>query len=133
MVGALHERLQRRNSLNVAMELTTPVPAAGDPISSRLDVAGLRRRQEALIGPARPKRCRLERLVVGLVDIDHGAIGDVRLVRLPGRHLKLAQRDALDAVNREQAFRGHHEQLTGRFAGGVVASARRVLRLCSHG
>jgi hypothetical protein len=60
-------------------------------------------------------------------------IGDHRGVRLTGRDLDLAQRDALHAVHREQAFRGHHEQLTGRFAGRVVAPAPRALRLYGHG
>src|ERR1700722_277496 len=47
-------------------------------------LARLCRRQKAFVGAARPEQSVLDRFLVGVVDIDHRAIGNVRLLRSAG-------------------------------------------------
>ena len=46
--------------------------------------AGLWRRQEALIGARCARQCDVERFLVRFVDVDDGAIGDLRRLRSAG-------------------------------------------------
>ena len=48
-------------------------------------LAGLGQRQQALVGAAGAEQAVVDGRLVGLVDIDHGAVGDVRLARMAGR------------------------------------------------
>src|SRR6185295_5519847 len=47
-------------------------------------LAGLWRWQESLVGARGARQCDVERFLVGFVDIDDGAIGDLRLLPVAG-------------------------------------------------